>query len=193
MNNEFNSKDNDKVINIAENHGDVISDAKETAKNDVEIKNEGISHSTVTTNVYQNQPQEQKHTPDKNHLPLVVIFGGIIVFALSIVGIIALSKQPTEPTIQNSSVNSISNSIVNSTINLQPTATPTNTNVIVNKEVVKPNVERTKPATSKIVSSEVVTQPKATQSTKVIIKKETPKPTPTPTEPPNCAFTPQGC
>jgi hypothetical protein len=82
---------------------------KESAKNDVDIKNEGISHSTVTTNVYQNQPQEQKHTPNNNHLPLVVIFGGLIVFALSIVGIIALSKQPTETNPVNNNANLTAN------------------------------------------------------------------------------------
>jgi hypothetical protein len=105
----------------------------------------------------------------------------MVIFAIAAMYFFTFSGK-TETTIQNSTVNS--------NVSLQPTITPTNTSIIASQPVIKPNVDRTKPATSKIVSSKVVTQPKATQSTKVIIKKE---PKPKLTEPPNCAFTPQGC
>jgi hypothetical protein len=110
-----------------------------------------------------------------------LIIALMVIFAIAAMYFFTFSGK-TETTIQNSTVNS--------NVSLQPTITPTNTNVIANQPVNKPNVDRPKPATSKIASSKVVTPPKATQSTKVIIKKE---PKPKSTEPPNCAFTPQGC
>ena len=45
--NDFNSHNNEKVINIAENNGDIFMGGKETPKNDVDIKNEGIYNSVI--------------------------------------------------------------------------------------------------------------------------------------------------
>ncbi len=188
MSNEFNSQDNEKVINIAENRGDIIMGGKETAdKNNVEIKNEGISNSTVTNHFYQNKPQE--NTPQtNNHQPLFII-AGLVVCAIAIVAIIALSKQSTEATITNSPVNSNTNSIVSS----QPSNIPTNMNVIANQAIAKPNIERPTPMPNKIGKSKDVTQPKAAATAKkvIVVKSEVkPKPNATPSD---CSSTTDGC
>jgi hypothetical protein len=173
-----------KVLANQDVFAELIKVLKEKSnKNVAKVENTGIIGSNVTTNVYQGD----KNTSTSQHF----IWAGVAVVAIvGIVGIVLGLNAISKPITENPSVNLISNSIVNSNINLQPTITPTNANVIANQPVIKPNVERIKPATSKIVSSKVVTQPKATQSTKVIVKKE---PKPKSTEPPNCAFTSQGC
>jgi hypothetical protein len=180
MNNEFNSQNNEKVINIAENHGDIIMGGKEPNNNDVKLDIKDVSNSELNINVVQGGEKKDK-SRQLTHL-VMALFGLLAFFSL-------LAFIPSRTT-ENNNVNSTPNMVVNPTTNLQPTITPIDTNIIANQPVIKPNVDRPKPSTSKIVSPKAVTQPKATQSTKVIIKKE---PKPKSIEPPNCAFTPQGC
>lgn len=114
----------------------------------------------------------------------------ILIFAIIALIVILLIAAMYFFTFSGKTETTIQNSTVNSNVSLQPNITPTNTNGIASQPVSKPNNERPKPTPSKVVSSKVVRQPKVTQNTKVTIKNE---PKPKPTEPPNCAFTPQGC
>jgi outer membrane biosynthesis protein TonB len=186
MNNEFNSQNNEKVINIAENHGDIIMSGKEPNNNDVKLDIKDVNNSELNINVVQGD----KNTSTTQH----VIWAGVAVVAIvGIVGIVLGLNAISKPTTENPSVNSSPNIVVSSTTNTQPTITPTNTNVIADKIVVKPTADRPKPTPSKIVSSKVVTQPKVTATPKkvVAIKREVkPKSDATPSD---CSSTTEGC
>jgi hypothetical protein len=101
-----------KVLENQDIFAELLKVLKETSKQNVaKVENIGITGSVVTTTINQ----------VSNHQPLLII-AGLIIFALSIVGIIALSKQRTEANITTSPVNSITNNngIVNSQTNVMP-------------------------------------------------------------------------
>jgi hypothetical protein len=162
MNNKFNSKDNEKVINIAENHGDIMSGEKEAAKkNMATVTNEHISGgSTVYTHIYQNTPQENNQKLNNNQ-PLFIL-AGLIIFALSVVSIFAVAVigdlwKNKEQVNTNAQQNAVTPNISanNPNTNTQPTVTPINTNVTINNS---------SQGVAKEGKKSIATQSKATQT-----------------------------
>jgi hypothetical protein len=134
MSKDFTSYNNDKVINIGDNHAPIYTSSEDSAEtNQAHINNSGIHNSTVTNNIYQNEkPQESKQT---SRYLIWATTVAIIIFAMYGIVMFALSKQQSTSNTNTSASNislitNVQNNNANSTTNIQPNVMLQNINIV---------------------------------------------------------------